>query len=76
MNVELRHDAEPTEEGKKRWPPLGYYYGGDLIIDGSYEGSEYHAPCTCKSSCPMTDGLYTDCKGACGCAACWLAEFG
>jgi hypothetical protein len=70
--TELRQDAEPTEEGKKRWPPEGRYYGSWI----GEEGYEYFAPCTCTPECPMSSHRHTECKGSCGCAACWLAEFG
>lgn len=72
--TDLRHDAEPTEEGRKRWPPEGRYYGS--WIGDEYTDYEYYAPCTCEPSCPESPHGHTDCKGTCGCAACWFAEFG
>jgi len=45
----------PTEEGKKRYPPTGYYQ------EQSFE-DDY--PCTCKPECK------DPCKGECGCEAC------
>lgn len=48
----------PTEEGKKRFPPNGFYCG-----DFS-DNPEWWEPCTCKRECP------DPCKGSCGCKAC------
>ena len=46
--------TEPTEEGKLRYPPDGYYEGD----------CKCHIPCTCTSECR------NPCKGECGCEAC------
>jgi hypothetical protein len=45
---------EPTEEGKRRYPPDGYYTVN--VTPGT--------PCTCTLTCNEY------CKGECGCAAC------
>lgn len=51
----------PTEEGKRRWPPDGYY---DKIF-----------PCTCKPECPEgTSHTSMLQSGACRCDACTAAE--
>lgn len=47
----------PTDEGKRRYPPDGYYIA-------NVEPGECGTPCTCKPSCPWA------CKGECGCEAC------
>jgi len=45
---------EPTEEGKVKYPPDGYYSANE--IPGT--------PCTCTEECD------NNCKGECGCEAC------
>ena len=53
MNEEQK---EPTEEGKKRYSPDGYYR------DHPTDGERY--PCLCTEECMRP------CKGECGCPAC------
>ena len=50
--------ALPTDKGKEKYPPNGYY-------DEDDSGQEY--PCTCEPDCKY------DCKGECGCYACHWA---
>jgi hypothetical protein len=52
---------EPTEEGKRRWPPHGY-----LLLDQRGNARDRLA-CTCTTACGQPD-----CKGGCGCEACAL----
>lgn len=52
---------EPTEEGRRRWPPDGY-----LRLDGRGNVRDRVA-CTCTAACRQPD-----CKGGCGCEACAL----
>jgi hypothetical protein len=51
---------QPTEEGRRRWPPDGYL----LLNHGG--GARDRLPCTCTAACEP------DCKGSCGCEACAL----
>lgn len=54
--------SEPTEEGKRRWPPDGY-----LQLSRAAPGMPDKLACNCTSACREPD-----CKGACGCEACAL----
>jgi hypothetical protein len=47
--------SQPTEEGRKRHEPNGYYMEEDF--------GDYY-PCTCDEKCSQS------CKGGCGCEAC------
>lgn len=56
---------EPTEEGKRRWPPDGY-----LQLNRAGPGMSDELACRCTPA-----SREPDCKGACGCEACaagWL----
>ena len=52
--MEPTEEVEPTEEGKRRYPPDGYYTVN--VTPGT--------PCTCTLTCNEY------CTGECGCAAC------
>ncbi len=52
---------EPTEEGKRQWPPDGY------LKLNSAAGEPDRLACVCTWTCQ------SDCKGECGCEACSLA---
>jgi hypothetical protein len=54
----------PTEFGKNRWPQSG----GFLPVNPRNVGDPKMLPCTCEPECHEPD-----CKGLCGCEACWLA---
>lgn len=49
----------PTDEGRRRYPPDGYF----LDVEGLFEG-DTKEPCTCMPQCPA------GCDGQCGCDAC------
>lgn len=49
--------SEPSNEGKRRYPPDGVYTGGFVNVF-------YWTVCTCNASCP------TKCNGGCDCKAC------
>ena len=53
--------SEPTEQGKRRWPPDGY------LRLNSVAGEPDRLACMCSATCQP------DCKGECGCEACALA---
>ena len=52
---------EPTEEGKRRWPPDGYLKLNSVAAEPD------KLACSCAAACRP------DCKGECGCEACALA---
>lgn len=55
---------QPTDHGKARWPNSNGY----LPVIPHAPGDPEKLPCTCGFAC-----LEPDCKGSCGCEACWLA---
>lgn len=56
--------TQPTQSGKVKWPNSD----GFLPVIPRNPGYPKELPCTCEFSC-----LAPDCKGSCGCEACWLA---
>lgn len=56
-------DQEPTDEGRRRYPPDGRY-------DADLENGDRGLPCTCTDACPMACRGYL---GGCGCRACGAA---
>jgi len=62
MRLEIM--KQPTEHGKTRWPTTKGY----LPVIPRHSGDAEALPCTCEASC-----LEPDCRGSCGCEACWLA---
>jgi hypothetical protein len=54
-------EQNPTEEGRRRYPPHGYWDADDQ------ETGEGGVPCTCVTGCPY------GCAGGCGCSACGMA---
>ncbi len=55
--------GKPTKKGLEKYPPYGIYKG-DFSEEKDWEFWEV---CTCKDDCPL------DCKGECGCKACFTA---
>jgi hypothetical protein len=51
-------DKEPTDDGKRLWPPDGY-------LRLNREAEQSRVACTCTEGC-------RHCKGECGCEACAL----
>jgi len=51
---------QPTEEGRRRWPPDGY------LRLNQRSDARASLPCTCTAACRP------DCQGSCGCEACAL----
>ena len=55
---------QPTDQGKARWPTSEGY----LPVLPQNPGEPGQLQCTCEAAC-----IEPDCKGSCGCEACWLA---
>jgi hypothetical protein len=59
----------PTEEGKRRYPPTGYYFAPEGFFQTEFEGEVIGEPCTCDEHCAKP------CRGEsgdCECGACSL----